>query len=123
MGQALIQLLIALALAGGETHAGYAPHYAPGLMNKVAARRGLEPAACMVSSPRYPVGAWVYVWGVDTKVLRHCLVADVSHPAHRAGHLARGIEVELSYENAREVCGETTGPSRDCPIVVYKLNE
>ena len=123
MSQALINLLIALALLGGETHAGFAPHYAPKLMGKVAARRGLEPAACMVSSPRYAIGTWVEVWGVQTKRLRHCKVVDVSAPQHRAGHLARKIEVELSWENARELCGETDGPSRDCPIVVYRVNE
>ena len=104
-------------------HQGFAPHYSENLMGKVAARRGLSPAACMVSSPRYPVGAWVYVWGVQTKRLRHCKVVDVSAPQHRAGHLARKIEVELSWENARELCGETTGPSRECPIIVYRVNE
>lgn len=115
--------MIALALLGGEAHAGVAPHYSPGLMGKVASRRGLQPEPCMVSSPRYEIGEHVYVYGVRTKVLRYCLVADVSAPQHRAGHLRRGIETELNYEVTKELCGSTREPSRSCPVIVYRLND
>lgn len=92
-------------------------------MGKVAARRGIEPAACMVSSPRYPVGTWVYVWGVRTKVLRHCKVVDVSHPRDKARHLRTGREVEISFENTAQLCGSTKERPERCPIIVYRVNE
>ena len=116
----LIRLYILLAILGGEIHEGYAPHYARNLMDRVAAHRGLGLSACMVSSPRYTVGAWVWVWGVNTRTLRHCQVVDVSHPRDKARHLRTGREVELSYEVALDLCGNLGRPT-DCPVITFLI--
>ena len=123
MSTLLIQLYILLALHGGESMDGYAPHYAKGVMEKVAARRGLQPESCMVSSPIHPVGAHVWVWGEKTKVLLRCLVADVSHPRDRARHLRTGRVIELGYASTAAICGNTTGPARECPVWVMRVGE
>lgn len=132
MSQALINLLIALALLGGESMTGYAPRYDPGGMEHVADIRGLPHVPCMVSSAYYDVGVWVYVRGVNTGVLRYCRVTDVSDPTRVNGresdrdrHRRTRRIVELSYEMAIELCGRKNinGPSRDCPIEVYRVNE
>jgi len=123
MSTLLIQLYILLALHGGTEQHGVAPHYAKGVMEKVAARRGLQPESCMVSSPIHPVGAHVWVWGEKTKVLLRCLVADVSHPRDRARHLRTGRVIELGYASTAAICGNTTGPARECPVWVMRAGE
>lgn len=120
---ALIAFCIALALHGGTQQHGVAPHYAKGVMEKVAARRGLAAEACMVSSPIHPVGAHVWVWGERTQVLLRCLVADVSHPRDRARHLRTGRVIELGYASTAAICGNTTGPARACPVWVMRVND
>lgn len=83
----------------------------------------MAPVACMVSSPRYDIGAWVYVWGVTTKVLRHCKVVDVSGPKDRERHLRTHREVEIAFENTVDLCGTTRGRVVDCPVIVIRINE
>jgi len=65
MTETLLRILFAVALYGGEVHAGYAPRYGEGVMERVAARRGVE-GACLVSSPYYEVGTRVLVYGANT---------------------------------------------------------
>jgi len=122
---ALINILIALALLGGEAMDGYAPRYSPGVMGRVAVHRDLPPVPCMVSSPNYDVGTWVYVWSATKKVLRHCRVTDVSHPRDRERHIRTKRIVELSYEMAIELCGHEhlADPPTKCPVVVVRINE
>ena len=91
----LYRLLIAVSLLGGEVHAGYAPRYSPGVMERVARVRDLAPVDCMVSSPRYEVGAWIWVYGANTGTLLHCRVTDVSQTRDRARHLRTKREVDL----------------------------
>ena len=122
---ALINILILAALLGGEAMDGYAPRYSPGAMDRVAVHRDLPPVPCMVSSPNYDVGTWVYVWSATKKVLRHCRVTDVSHPRDRERHIRTKRIVELSYEMAIELCGHEhlADPPTKCPVVVVRINE
>ena len=41
MSRLLVELYIALALLGGEEMSGYAPRYAPGVMERVSRNRDL----------------------------------------------------------------------------------
>lgn len=97
---------------------GWAPHYSPGLMRKVALRRGIEPVKHMVSSPRYPIGTWLTVCGGNTGECREALVVDVSHPRDLARHLRTRREVEISGEDELLFCGHRNEPVRKCPVTV-----
>ena len=119
----LIRLYILLALCGGSVYEGHAPHYARNLMDRVAARRDLAPAPCMVSSPRYAIGSFVYVYGKQTGALRHCKVVDVSADADRARHIRTGREVELDYAVTAAICGTTRGSVAECGVIVIRLEE
>ena len=66
MSTLLIQLYILLALHGGESMDGYAPRYAPGVMERVVRHRELPWAACNVSGAYYGMGTEVWVWSVHT---------------------------------------------------------
>lgn len=90
-------------------------------MAQVARNRGMETSACMVSSPIYPLGTHVWVYGVATGVLLPCTVVDVSHPRDKARHIRTGRVVEISHENAVALCGTTKGSVKECPVRVYKL--
>jgi len=109
------------ALHSAVVECGYAPHYAPGLMSKVAHHRDMPPTACMVSSPTLPLGAWVWVYGQRTGALLRCRVTDVSHPRDKARHLRTGRIAELAYEVTARLCGSTRERVIDCPIVVVHL--
>lgn len=92
-------------------------------MSKVAARRDLQEAPCMISSAQYPIGTWLYIYGKNTGALRWCKVVDVSGPEHKAGHIRRRRLVELSYEVTRDLCGALNEPSRACPVLIIQLEE
>lgn len=109
-----------LALCAGECQIGVAPHYSPGLMEKVADNRGLPRVACMVSSPIYPIGTRVMVYGVRTKTLLECRVTDISAPADRERHIRTRRVVELGFTEAVRLCGQTTEPPGKCPVVVWE---
>lgn len=102
-------------------HNGYAPHYSPKLMAKVAHRRDIAAIGCLVSSPRYPLLTKLYVYGVKTHTLQACTVVDVSHPRDKARHLRTGREVELSWEDTLHLCGSRKGRPEDCPVIVIKI--
>ena len=119
----LYRLLIAVSLLGGEVHAGYAPRYSPGVMERVARVRDLAPVDCMVSSPRYDIGAWLWVYGANTGTLLRCRVTDVSQARDRARHLRTKREVELGFEEARRLSGASALDKRpeQCPVIVVKV--
>jgi hypothetical protein len=79
----------------------------------------------MVSSPRYAVGTWLYVYGMNTDRLLHCRVTDVSHPRDGARHVRTGREVELGYTEAERLCGLAAMKDRPerCPVVVVKRGD
>jgi len=120
---ALINILIALALLGGEAMDGYAPRYSPGVMERVVRRRDLAPAACNISSAYYPLGTWVYVWSHNRHILRYCRVADVSHPRDVARHQRTKRVIELGYTEAQSLCGDAAmqAPPTACPVTVVHL--
>lgn len=124
MSRLLVELYIALALLGGEEMTGSAPRYAPGVMERVSRNRDLPLVGCMVSSPVYAVGTWVWVWGRNTATVLHCRVTDVSGAADRARHIRTKRVVELGYEEARQLCGEAHINDRpeQCPVVVLRIN-
>jgi len=79
----------------------------------------------MVSSPRYPIGAWIWIYGANTDALLHCRVTDVSHPRDLARHLRTKREVELSYPAALALCGARAMQDRPerCPVVVVNIGD
>lgn len=114
-------LLIFITLHGGVIQDAYAPHYAENLMPRVAARRGMQPQACMISSAQYEIGEWLWVYGKQTGALLHCQVVDVSQTRHRQGHIARRRLIELSWENTAQLCGTVNGSSAECPVFIMRL--
>ncbi len=90
-------------------------------MERVSRNRDLPIVGCMVSSPVYAVGAWVWVYGERTGALLHCRVTDVSHPRDKARHLRMGRIAELGWQNTKALCGRTDERVIDCPIVVVRL--
>ena len=119
----LLSLLIFVALHGGVIQSGFAPHYAKGVMARVARNRDMLPVACMVSSPVWPLGTELWVFGHATGVLLRCEVFDVSHPRDRARHVRTRRVIEISHENARQLCGSTRGRPVDCPVTIVKLEQ
>jgi hypothetical protein len=130
MSEVVKQLLALLIALGAEVHQGYAPRYAPGVMERVSLRRGMPIAACMVSSPRYGLGTELTIIGVNTEAVETCRVTDVSADTDTTGrgssesdrqrHIRMGREAELGYEEARRLCGEAALQERPeaCPIIV-----
>lgn len=123
MGGALVRLYILLALLGGVAMDGTAARYSPGLMERVAERRGMAVQGCLISSAYYGVGTRLWVWGKQTSVLRLCTVVDVSHPRDVKRHRRTGRIIELSHTAARELCGSTSDPPSRCPVLVIKLED
>ena len=117
----LLRLLVFVILHGGTIQESYAPHYSPNLMAKVAARRDMQPQACMISSAEYDLGTWLWVFGKRTGVLLHCQVVDVSQTRHRQGHIKRRRLVELAWENTMALCGTTKGSSAECPVLIVRV--
>jgi hypothetical protein len=127
----MLVLLTILALLGepapsaeppavpARAEAAYAPHYAKGLIGRVARRRRLDHAPCMVSRPFGPIGAWVWVHGDRTGATLKCLVVDVSHPSDRKRQQRTRRLVELSWEVARALCGTTKTSPKGCPVRVW----
>ena len=109
------------ALTGAQVQSGYGPHYARGVMERVSANRDMPMVECMVSSPVYEVGAWVWVYGTRTGVLLHCRVTDVSHPRDVERHKRTGRIAELGWQNTKALCGATNERVVDCPILVVRL--
>jgi hypothetical protein len=121
MGRTLYALLVWAALYGGTIREGFAPHYAPGVMERVARHRHLEQTACMVASPTQPIGSWVWVYGKQTGALLHCKVVDTSETRDRPRHLRTRRYVELDFQSAKIICGSTRDRPERCPVVVVRI--
>lgn len=135
--QQILWLLAWWSTIGAEIHSGYAPHYSPGLMARVARNRDMTSVACMISSPRYPIGTWLYVVSLTTETYEYCRVTDVSNPTRkcraaarrcesdRERHLRTKREIELSYEAALRICGRKALRDRPeaCPIVAIYVGD
>jgi hypothetical protein len=121
----LLLLLAAWAAMGADIYSGFAPHYSPGLMQRVARNRDMSVVACMVSSPRYKLGTWLVVIGLNTGNVERCRVTDVSHPRDIARHRRTKREVEFSFETALRMCGAKAIRDRPerCPVIVVNLPE
>ena len=94
-------------------------------MEQVSRNRDLPIVSCMVSSPYYDIGEWVYVYGVNTGALRWCRVTDVSRPEHRQRHRRIGWIAELGFNEALSLCGKAhiNDPPKRCPVIVFRLEE
>jgi hypothetical protein len=115
------RLLLALGVMGGTVERGFAPHYAPGLMERIAVMRELQVVPCMVSSPRYRVGTWLTIYGRKTGKVLSCNVADVSAPKDTERHLRTKRVVELGWPAAQILCGfKHVAEDRPeaCPVLV-----
>lgn len=125
MGRALYALLVFVALHGGVVQEGYAPHYAKGVMERVARNRDMPIVDCMVSSPVYPIGTWVWVAGLNTGAVEHCRITDVSAPKDKARHIRTKRWAELGYQEAIRFCGARHINHRpeQCPILVVKIGD
>lgn len=125
MGRALYALLVFVALHGGELHSGYGPRYSKGVMERVARVRDLPQVGCMVSSPYWPIGTWVWVAGLNTGAVEHCRVTDVSQKKDRLRHIKTRRVAELGYNEALTICGvkNINKKPEQCPILVIKLHE
>lgn len=116
----VVKAVLLLSIGTGGWHDGIAAHYAPGLFQRVAARRGLPTdAGCYISSDWHDIGQWVVVYGRNTGRFVHCLVADVSHPRDRERHMRASL-FEVDFRAALTLCGSTRLPNRQCPIRVSK---
>jgi hypothetical protein len=114
----LLRLLLLAAMNGWTITEGYAPRYDPGGMAHVANMRGLTHARCMVSSPTVGIAEWVYVVSKNNGAVRYCKVVDTSEAIDRARHIRTRRIVELSFADARALCGHTTEPPESCPVMV-----
>lgn len=106
-----------------EEHRGFAAHYRPGLMERVARRRGLPKTECMIASPFYELGSWVQVRSEKYDQVLRCRVTDVPQPRHRALLKKRTIVVELDFASAKTLCNiKRVGqePPRACPVVLTR---
>lgn len=116
-----IILVLLFILESVTPYHGYAVHYSPGLMERVAVKRGLEQSECMISSPlTNDLGATIIVeseWGAMA-----CQVTDVSQPRHRKAQLRTKTYVEFNFEAAKKMCNITRvaeKPRTACPITIY----
>lgn len=121
--ETLARLLIAVALCHGTVMEGYAPRYSPGVMERVSRNRDMPLVGCMVSSPYYPIGTWVIVYGVNTDRAIRCRVTDVSAPKDRDRHIRTKRIAELGYTEAERLCGpdHMDDPPTSCPVIVVRL--
>ncbi len=106
--------------ADGRQRTGFAAHYRPGLMEKVARQRGLEVVACMVASPHHKIGVWLSIHSPKRKQTLKCRVTDVPQKAHRPALIRKGIVVELDFESAKILCGikrPREAPPSACKVV------
>ena len=117
----LAELLLLVSMVGGQVYEGFAPHYSPKLMAKVAHRRDIVAEGCMISSARHPIRTKLYVYGVRTGELLTCIVVDVSHPRDKARHIRTGREIEVSWEDALRICGSRRERPTDCPVIVVQI--
>jgi len=97
---------------------GNAVYYNPGVMEAVAAHRGLSPTSCMVSTHLAPLGSWVVVVGQSSLV---CKVIDKPNPKDMNRFiLRRKIVVELNFESVAAICpNPKPHPAEECPVTIY----
>lgn len=130
----VIKLVLVLELGAGWNR-GYAARYDPGVMESAAYNRGMPIVSCMVSSPVYPLGTWVYIQGLNTGKILLCRVTDVSADVDtsnnpkssgltdRQRHIRDLLWAELGYLNTVDICGSTKLPNRQCPIMIHRMND
>ena len=112
------------ALAPAYQHRGYAAHYRPGLMERVAQRRGMPQTPCMVATPYVALGRWVQVQSRKNGQVLRCRVTDVPHPKDIPLLRKRNIVIELNFSSARILCNiHRTGqePPRACPVTLRPI--
>lgn len=104
---------------------GYAPHYSPGVMERVSKVRKMPLVNCMVSSPYEKIGTWLKVTSLIDGDSLDCRVTDVSHPRDRARHIASNWAVELDWNSAQILCNISRvgqEPPRKCPVNAVVLS-
>lgn len=130
-------ILIALALATLDPphppEQAWAARYSPGVMKRVAIKRGLEfrglPGQCGMTIDWAPLGSFILVTGDRTGVSRVCESVDVSQTFHPNGgesdqeRHVRNRMVELDAKSAWYICGAAVYKSgwRECPVHISKI--
>jgi hypothetical protein len=117
-----IAAVLVLLMPGGTVErSGWAPHYRPGLIERVARNRGLRESACMVAAYDWPIGAWVRVTSRRNGRSERCQVVDVCAPKDCRRLRGLGYIAELGWPAAKRLCGHKRyadrGP-RTCPVRV-----
>lgn len=103
------------------TNIGYAAHYSPGLMERVAQKRGIDPHTCMIAFDG-KIGTHVLVKSEHGTAW--CTTVDVVHPHDRAALRRRRIIVELDFGTAQRLCNITRvreRPPRECPVTIWRM--
>lgn len=119
MAMLLVVSFTATSVAQQTTYDGYAAHYRDGLMEQVAANRGMPVVDCMIATPYADLGTWVTVESLLTGVVQACRVTDIPHPHDRQSIIERGIVVEFGFANIDEMCNLSYAgqePPRACPV-------
>lgn len=109
------------AAAYRDQYRGFAAHYRPGLMERVAQRRNMPQTPCMVATPYFALGSWVRVQSRKNGRTLRCRVTDVPQPRHLPQLRKRNIVVELNFASARTLCNiQRSGqePPRACPVIL-----
>ena len=77
----------------------------------------------MISSPIYPVGTILWVYGANTDNLERCFVMDTSAPMDKQRHIRMRRVIELGYNEALRMCGRKHmyDPPTRCPVWVISL--
>lgn len=120
MGLASAALVVLALGVGGPWERHTTAHYAPGLMERVAAKRGLPSSRCYIASPTIPIGTRVQVKGLNTGKTLLCYVADTSARQDRARHIRAGL-IEVGYDEAEALCGSTKLRNDECVTLVRVL--
>lgn len=129
---ASVGLIICTFLGNGRdivVYRGYAAHYDYGVMEQVLANRGIEveDGYWPVASPYHPIGTKLKGQSVLTGEVRLFEVTDVAAPQDEARIRAKGIVLELGWDDQLmwDMCRirfVNAEPPRACPVVVQVLN-
>lgn len=93
-------------------------HYAPGVMERVARRRGMELVDCMMTSPWHPLNTWIRIESKVNGEVAMCRTTDLSAPRDKRRHQKQRL-IEVDWKTARRLCAirrVNQKPPRSCPV-------
>ena len=118
-------------LTGGDMR--FAVRYDPGLMERIAVKRGIPTEPCLFAHPVTAIGSYAYIRGVRTGHMERCRQADTSQDVDTSGRgsqesdRARHIRlrrVELGYAESVRICPPGwQGKATECEVLVWAIPE